>query len=162
MSVIEIRDTVSCQVYRSGLRSVKRIISDWIHGRHCADCGGWFHDGVNDTKRDFPQFIHHFMNEVWPLQVGTARQVGPTLGPDRYIELRYEDLIADEAHEIERLLDFLPVDNSRELVTACGRAGSFKKLSGGRDRGRFPDWMDRVSFRRIPWPQQSGHRSATR
>ncbi len=95
----------------------------------------WFHDGVNDTKRDFPQFIHHFMNEVWPLQVGTARQVGPTLGGDRFFELRYEDLVADEALEIRRLLEFLPVDNTPELVGECSRAGSFKKLSGGRERG---------------------------
>lgn len=95
----------------------------------------WFHDGVNDPHRNFEQFIKHFMNEVWPLQVGTARSVGPLLGPERFLELRYEDLLDNERDEIKRLLTFLNVKSSDDSITRCSDAGSFKKMTGGRERG---------------------------
>ncbi|MCL4197077.1 MAG: sulfotransferase [Phycisphaerales bacterium] len=95
---------------------------------------GWFHDGKG-SGRTFEQFIHHYMNEVWPLQVGSARRDGPTLGAKRYFELRYEDLLEAEAAIVARILEFLEVDASPAAVEQCRAAGSFKRLSGGRERG---------------------------
>lgn len=95
---------------------------------------GWFHDGKS-SGRSFEQFIHHYMNEVWPLQVGSARRDGPTLGEGRYFELRYRDLLDDEPGWVARVLEFLSVDADADTVTRCTEAGSFKRLSGGRKRG---------------------------
>lgn len=95
---------------------------------------GWFHEGRTST-RTFEQFIHHYMNEVWPLQVGSARRDGPGLGSQRYVEIRYEDLLRGEEEILGRLLAFLGVDASSATIAACRAAGAFKRLSGGRDRG---------------------------
>ena len=95
----------------------------------------WFQDGVRDTKRNFEEFIHHFMNEVWPLQVGTAKEVGPQLGVEQYLEVRYEDLLVDERGELGRVLRFLGVDDGDEVLGLCHEAGAFEKMSGGRKRG---------------------------
>jgi len=95
---------------------------------------GWFHDG-RTSGRTFEQFVYHYMNEVWPLQVGSARRDGPPLGAKRYFEIRYEDLLEDEQGIVERVLAFLDVDRASGAVAQCRAAGSFKRLSGGRDRG---------------------------
>ncbi|MCC6906458.1 MAG: sulfotransferase [Phycisphaerales bacterium] len=96
---------------------------------------GWFHDG-KDSGRTFEQFIRHYMNEVWPLQVGSARRDGPPLGAGRYFELRYRDLLGDEELWLRRILDFLEVDATGDIISRCREAGSFKRLSGGRERGQ--------------------------
>ncbi len=95
---------------------------------------GWFHSGAT-SGRTFEQFVHHYMNEVWPLQVGSARRDGPPLGAKRYFEIRYEDLLDAEEEIVPRLLTFLDVDASPAVVAQCRAAGSFKRLSGGRERG---------------------------
>lgn len=43
----------------------------------------------------------------WRRYVGTARAFGQRLGPGRYHELRYEDLVADPDGHARRLLEFL-------------------------------------------------------
>ncbi len=95
---------------------------------------GWFHSGAT-SGRTFEQFVHQYMNEVWPLQVGSARRDGPPLGATRYFELRYEDLLENEETMVARLLKFLDVDASPAAIASCRDAGSFKSLSGGRERG---------------------------
>jgi hypothetical protein len=100
---------------------------------------GWFDEGVKQHARTFEQFIHHYMNEVWPLQVGRARSVGPQLGHSRYFELRYEDLLTHENEVIQRMLRFLSVDASESSLRASSDAGSFEKLAGGRSRGEGDD-----------------------
>lgn len=104
---------------------------------------GWFHDGQT-SGRTFEQFIHHYMNEVWPLQVGSARRDGPGLGPNRYFELRYRDLLENEGDWLLQLLQFLEVETNPETIARCRTAGSFKRLSGGRERGE----EDQASFYR--------------
>lgn len=43
----------------------------------------------------------------WPLYIRTARSAGARLPADRYIEVRYEDLVTDTEPTVRRLLDFL-------------------------------------------------------
>lgn len=102
----------------------------------------WFHIGRSD-HRSKDELIRHFMNEVWPLNVGTARREGPQ-APEQYIEVRYEDLLDRESSEVQRLLSFLDVDCSANMAQACIEAGSFQKASGGRSRGE----ADESSFYR--------------
>lgn len=94
----------------------------------------WFHSGVKDG-RTFEEYVRHFIEEVWPLQVGAARQSGRRLGAQRYLEFRYRDLLADEPGMVARLLRFLGVDAAPQCVEACLEAGDFERLSGGRRRG---------------------------
>jgi len=102
----------------------------------------WFHFGKSDP-RSFEDFLRHYITQVWPVNVGGARQAAPAIG-DRYYEVKYETLIEDETTEIRKMLKFLGADASDEAVQACVQAGDFKKRSGGRDRGQ----MDADSFYR--------------
>ena len=43
----------------------------------------------------------------WQRYIHTARAASATLGPDRYVEVRYEQLVADPKPELERILGFL-------------------------------------------------------
>lgn len=42
----------------------------------------------------------------WKVDVGAGLKAGRPLGPARYMELRYEDLVADPTAELERICDF--------------------------------------------------------
>jgi hypothetical protein len=43
----------------------------------------------------------------WPTYVATARATGERLGPGRYLEVRYEDLVSDNEHQLRRVFEFL-------------------------------------------------------
>jgi Sulfotransferase family len=45
--------------------------------------------------------------EKWPRYIEAARAAGARLGPERYHELRYEELVADPESTMRRLLGFL-------------------------------------------------------
>lgn len=55
--------------------------------------------------------------------------------PESCTFVRYEDLHRCPAPEISRLLSFLGLDSSSEIVAECIDACSFSKLTGGRNRG---------------------------
>jgi len=65
------------------------------------------------------------MSMAWRLFTEAVLRDGPGLGADRYLELRYESLVAAPAVEGGRILDFLGVDRPESraaLDTALGRA----------------------------------------
>lgn len=43
----------------------------------------------------------------WPMYVATARATGQRLGPQRYLEVRYEDLVADTEKQLRSVFEFL-------------------------------------------------------
>jgi hypothetical protein len=99
-----------------------------------AATSGWHHFGA-DSKREQQDYLSYFIREVWPAAVKPARDAGRQL-PGQYFEVRYEDMLGDEARQVQRCLEFLGVDASAESVQTCMRAGSFKERSGGRERGQ--------------------------
>jgi len=113
-----------------------------IHiARDPRDCGisRWFHTrrsvppsarGRMVTKADFVR--QHA--DYWAAVVGRGVRFGER-HPDRYIELRYEDLVEQTAPVLVRLFRFLGVDASPETAERCAREAAFEKLSGGRTRG---------------------------
>jgi len=103
------------------------IVSAWFNNRR--------RNMKDSTKRwpDFKSFIQ-FGVEQWGSDVLMARSFGRAF-PERYFELRYEDLHQDPDPTIERMLNFLKVNSTPELVERCRWAGSFEKLSKGRKRG---------------------------
>jgi hypothetical protein len=54
--------------------------------------------------------------EYWAGRVSRARQAGERLGPDRYREVRYEDLVSDPERELRRLCEFLDLDFRPEML----------------------------------------------
>ncbi len=107
---------------------------------------GWFHNLRTEKEtleKRFPSFSAFAENiaAAWTQDVLAARSFGRA-HPRRYVELRYEDLLAQPFDTIHRLLKFLDVDPSAPMVEMCRESGSFKKLSQGRESGQ----EDRSSF----------------
>ncbi|MBW1915819.1 MAG: sulfotransferase domain-containing protein [Deltaproteobacteria bacterium] len=99
----------------------------------------WFNNrrrNKADSKKRWPDFksFVQFGVEQWVSDVRKARSFG-RLFPDRYFELRYEDLHKNPDPIIEKMLNFLKVNSTPELAERCRWAGSFEKLSKGRKRG---------------------------
>ena len=108
---------------------------------------GWFHNqrkaGPEFAKRfpDLNAYIQYTVTQHWLPYIQHARQFGRQ-HPDRYHELRYEDLHNDPANQTRQLLTFLGLDDSDPAVKTCLEAGSFQNLTAGRDRGE----EDKQSF----------------
>jgi hypothetical protein len=71
----------------------------------------------------------------WNARVGRTVEEGPRLFGDRYVEVRYEDLLARPEPEMARLLRFLGATSDEKSVGRCVAAASFERLSKGRTRG---------------------------
>jgi hypothetical protein len=59
---------------------------------------------------------------VWARTVKRGRNVGVRLGPDRYTEIRYEDILESPEEEIGRLSSFLGFDFDPAMLCDDGRA----------------------------------------
>ena len=54
--------------------------------------------------------------EYWAGRVRRARQAGERLGPDRYVEVRYEDLVANTEAQLRRLCEFVELEFRPEML----------------------------------------------
>lgn len=67
--------------------------------------------------------------EGWNAVVGEAVERGPAVLGDRYVEVRYEDLLQRPEEEVCRLLKFLEADAREQTVKQSLAATSFERLS---------------------------------
>ncbi|HEU4952626.1 MAG TPA: sulfotransferase [Holophagaceae bacterium] len=142
------------------------------HALHFKELGGLFPEAkvlhiVRDGRGVFVSAWHHnvrsnyehlkthgfddFLDVTareWADRVRRARAGAVHLG-DRYLEVRYEDLVADPEPGFARVLRFLGADASPEVVQVCVAAASFETLSQGRKAGE----EDKASFFRKGDPQ---------
>ncbi len=108
---------------------------------------GYFHNlrqGGDKFKARFPDFnsyIEYTVTRHWAPYIQQARAFGARY-PQRYHEVRYEQLHADPRKEIGAMLRFIGVNADEQSVAACAEAGSFKTLTAGRERGQ----EDKQSF----------------
>lgn len=108
---------------------------------------GWFHnlrhsgDAFRARFPDMPSYIRYLVDEHWKPYISKARDFAAA-APDRYFEIRYEDLHDKPGPTVAAMLRFLGVDDSESAVAACMDAGSFERLSKGRAAGE----EDKSSF----------------
>jgi hypothetical protein len=100
----------------------------------------WFNNlrvASEQTKRRWPSFRECVAEGAreWVEDIQKAQAFGAS-HPDRYLELRYEDLHGCPEPSIKRILEFLDVDASMPMIAQCHQAGEFRRLSRGRDRGQ--------------------------
>jgi hypothetical protein len=79
-------------------RDVGLSILDWSKAQRSLRVPPWNEDPVMSTAL------------FWESHVRLGREAGPVLGPDRYLELRYESLVADPELASRRLCDFLGLE----------------------------------------------------
>jgi hypothetical protein len=88
----------------------------------------------------------------WRHRVGRGHAEGVALGADRYLEIRYEDLVADSERELRRILEFvlLPWDDAvlRYAERGLSRVPPASRAIHG-NVGRAPtatrDWREQMS-----------------
>ncbi len=68
----------------------------------------------------------------WSYRVGKAHRDGTTLFGERYLEIRYEDLLRDTPATLFRVLEFLGARRGEPLIERCIRASSFERVSNRR------------------------------
>ena len=115
-----------------------KIIHIVRDGRDCAvSC--WFHnlrileERTREHFRSLDEFAGSFA-DTWTSEVSAAARFG-NAQPDRYLVVRYEDLVANEDVAAKAIFEFLDVEYGSDIVRKCGEAASFQRLSGGRTRG---------------------------
>jgi len=64
----------------------------------------------------------HAAGRMWRRHVANARGAGAGLGPDRYIEVRYEDVIVDPVPTLRRLCVLLDLDEDDAMVDRTASA----------------------------------------
>lgn len=100
---------------------------------------GWHHiyrDTPEEARKQYPTFAAYVT--TFARQWAETTRMGRDFGrrhPERYQEVRYEDLQNDPDASLTRLLAFLGVDTSPAMVARCRESGSFRRLSGGRAPG---------------------------
>lgn len=110
-------------IIRDG-RSV--VVSAWHHNLRIAS------QDIQATGFD------KFMDEAagqWGAMHRRAIETKHLLG-DRYLEVRYEDLIFDPLPQLTRVLAHLGADTQAETLEQCLKAASFANLSKGRSQGQ--------------------------
>jgi hypothetical protein len=70
--------------------------------------------------------------QQWAERVPAARKAGEMLGPERYCEVRYEDVLRDPRRELERLFGFLGVATPSKTGELFRSAASGGGASGQR------------------------------
>jgi hypothetical protein len=94
-----------------------------------------FHLAKGDPRTK-EAYIESNIAQTWRLSVGAAIAAEKQLGPNVFLNIRYEDLHANESSALRHCLDFLKLDSSNAMIAQCSDAGNFEKLSGGRQRGQ--------------------------
>jgi len=70
----------------------------------------------------------------WKRRVDAGRAAGMSLGPDRYIESRFEELIDDTEGSVRKLCDFLDLPFDPRMLTYYERAGDIVSATAVPDR----------------------------
>src|ERR671917_127192 len=88
----------------------------------------------------------------WSYRVGKAHHEGTALYGERYLEIRYEDLLRDKPNTLRRVFEFLHARRGDGVIERCIRASKFERASNRRQgeedpnsffrKGVAGDWRD--------------------
>jgi hypothetical protein len=104
------------------------VLSGWHHVRRL------FPEPARSHFPTLVDYARHYA-DTWVDEVGHGVAFGAG-NPDRYLELRYEDLVERTGPTLAPAFRFLGVDDDDEVVQECVQQASFETLSGGRGRGQ--------------------------
>ena len=111
-------------LYMQQLPLLERLFPDaiWVHlvrdGRDAALSFLELPEGFSGRTWARPRTAAQFAAR-WRTEILAARQLGSHVG-DRYLELRYEDLVADPEGELRRICDHASLPWEREMLEYAG------------------------------------------
>ena len=82
--------------------------------------------GIMTEGWGYPRDVAGFACQ-WATEVRAARTLGERVGPGRYLELRYEALVADPAGELRRTCSFAGLEYDEAMLGYVGRTESARK-----------------------------------
>ena len=103
------------------VRDPRDIVISLFHGSRTRDLvykGSQISKFIRDEKHGFPKIIH-FMN-IWADEVKR--------NPDKFIIVKYEDMKKNINHELKRILNFINISVSEELIQQTAEFGSFNNM----------------------------------
>ncbi len=107
-------------------------------GRDAA-VSGWFHnlrvskEWAESEFGSLAAFAEHYA-KGWVRSIQAGREFGAQF-PDRYYEIRYEDLLSNGENELRGILNFLGARIDEAEITNCLTTTNFKSLAKGRGAG---------------------------
>ncbi len=100
---------------------------------------GWFHN-MRVSKKwaekefgDFAGFAEHYA-QIWVRNLRAGRAFGAD-NPERYFEIKYEDLLDDGKTQLKAILKFLGAGTKKAVIDNCLESSSFQALAKGRAAG---------------------------
>ena len=108
-------------LYMQYLRLLERLFRDaqYVHlirdGRDAAVSFLAMPEGVVTRTWAHPRSAGEFACQ-WRTEVEAARALGARVGPARYVEARYEGLVADPEHELQRIVGFAGLPYNRAML----------------------------------------------
>lgn len=64
---------------------------------------------------------------LWRTEVNAARALGRRVGAERYLEVRYEDLVREPASELRRVCGFVGLEYQEDMLAYVGHSDSARK-----------------------------------
>jgi hypothetical protein len=111
-------------LYMQHLPLLERLFPDalWLHlvrdGRDAALSFLALPEGFSGRTWAQPRTVAQFAAR-WKVEIETARELGGRAG-ERYLELRYEDLVADPEGELRRICEFASLPWEPEMLAYSG------------------------------------------
>ncbi len=87
---------------------------------------------IDKTRPEYFNMTEKFAN-VWVNNVRSAEEFGRK-NPDKYISIRYEDMLDKPEETLSQIFRFLNVDKNESIIKECIEKNDFKTLTG-RERG---------------------------
>lgn len=119
-------------LYMQHLRLVERLFptASYVHlvrdGRDAAVSFLAVPRGIMTEGWGHPRDASGFACQ-WATEVRAARALGGRVGPGRYLEVRYEALVADPAAELRRICEFAALDYDEGMLGYVGETESARK-----------------------------------
>lgn len=104
-----------------------------------------------ERRHDFRAYNTYMVAKEWQNYVDRGRASGKTLDPTQYLEIRYEDMLADQKSALMRICDFLGATYSDELLEfkKAGIAGKTPLLQKPVQKNNRDKWRTQMSPRQI-------------
>ena len=106
----------------------------WADAEVYARARAWHIEGKGEPVPLFTPELLRYAADNWRTTAEGSLAARETFGRD-YLELRYEDLLADPAPGLRAVFEALGVDASDGVIDRCVAENSFEAKSGGRQPG---------------------------